>query len=161
MKQSLTEMIVDYESDAILDPDDAATAYTCAQCNRKQKALRRSEIVRSPEMLIVAMRRFRRSEQGTFVRNSQRVDVLSPLIVPVRPEIGVEISTVYNVSAVIHHQGSQPNSGHYYADIRRGNNWFRCNDRAVTPSIIADLGNETSYVVFFQRQGIQQTTTHF
>ena len=61
--------------------DDAATAYKCAQCNRKQKALRRSEIVRSPEMLIVAICRFRRSEQGAFVR----VDVLSPLIVPVRP----------------------------------------------------------------------------
>ena len=128
IKQSLSEMIVDYASDDILE------AYMCAQCNRNQRALLRSEIVRSSEILVLAVRRFKRSEQGAFVRNTQRVDLLPPLVLPVRPEIGVEISTIYNVSAVIHHQGSRPNSGHYYADIHRHNKWFRCNDQAVTPS---------------------------
>ena len=89
------------------------------------------------------------------------MDLLPPLNVPVIPEIDVKIATLYNVSAIIHHEGSRPNSGHYYADIRRQNKWFHCNDRAVTPSIIRKLGNDTSYVVFLKQQGVQQTTTQF
>ena len=58
IKQSLTEMIEDYETDDILEGE---TAYMCSQCNRKQRALRRSAIVRCPDMLIVAMRRFKRT----------------------------------------------------------------------------------------------------
>jgi ubiquitin C-terminal hydrolase len=158
IKQSLPKMIEDFETDEILD---GATAYMCSRCNRRQKALRRAVIVRCPEMLVVAMRRFKRTEQGSFVRNRQKVDLLPPLNVPVRPEIDVEFVTTYNVSAIIHHEGSHPNRGHYYADIRRHNKWFHCNDRAVTPSNISDLGNDTSYVVFFKRQGIQRTITHF
>ena len=148
-------MIVVYESDDILE------AYMCAQCNTNQRALFRSDIASSPEMLVLALCRFKRSEQGAFVRNTQRLDLIPPLVLPVRPEIGVENSTVYNVFAVIHHRGNRPDSGHYYADIRRHDKWFRCNDRAVTPSLIDVLGNETAYVIFFKRQGIQHTIQEF
>ena len=45
VKQSLSEIIVDYDSDDILE------AYMCTQCNTNQRTLVRSEITSSPRLL--------------------------------------------------------------------------------------------------------------
>jgi len=149
VRSSVSAMVEDFSADQILDGDNA---YNCLQCGRKQKAIERSEIVSAPVMLALVLRRLEPAplRQGTLVRNTQTIKYLSPVSVRERTGSGVEIAVRYEAMAVIHYEGDSVR-GHYFAHINKQGRWFRCNDRAVTPSVIGDLGSDTAYMIFCRK----------
>jgi ubiquitin C-terminal hydrolase len=55
----------------------------------------------------------------------------------------------YKTYAVIEHEGSTPNSGHYFVRIRRGNKWFEYNDSAPVREIPKEyVITNNSYLIF-------------
>jgi ubiquitin C-terminal hydrolase len=157
---SVSAMVKSCSVEEVLEGDNACW---CVQCGRKQKAVRRSDLTVAPQMLALAVRnRFLQSPvpslptspltapPPSYVRNSQRIKHFSPLKVCVRTDNGVEVAVRYDVTAVIHHEGRR-DRGHYFAHINRQGRWFRCNDRAVTPSVLSTLGNDTAYVILCKK----------
>jgi uncharacterized UBP type Zn finger protein len=147
VKESLSEMVESCSVDEMVERE-------CAQCRQKQKMAMRTDLAAAPPILILQIRdRFLPSplNDGSIVRNSQEIKDLSSLNVRVRTDIGVEIGVRYRISAIIHHEGVSNDRGHYFAHINRRDRWFRCNDRAVSPSVLSSLGKDTAYVVFCKK----------
>ena len=149
VRHSVSAMLEAFSDDEVLEGDNA---YECQQCKRKQRTVQRSELASAPLMLVLVLRRFAPSplQQGSLVRSSQKIKYLSPLKVRVRYDVGVERAVGYETLAVIHQEGSQER-GHYFAHINKQGRWFRCNDRAVTPSVTNSIGNDTAYVGFCKK----------
>jgi len=61
----------------------------------------------------------------------------------------------YAISRVIHHSGTESlSSGHYWADVKLDNQWWRRNDNSVTPFLeetVLKNGCSTSYIIVLQR----------
>ena len=149
VRQSVSAMLEAFSADEVLDGENA---YECPQCVTKQKAVQRSVLVSAPGMLVLVVRRFEPSplQQGTYVRSKQKIMYLSPVKARVRDSVGVEVAVRYETLAVIHHEGNT-DRGHYLAHINKQGRWFRCNDRAVTPSVTSNIGSEASYVIFCKK----------
>ena len=147
VKESVEEMI---ESSSV----DEAVVRECAQCGEKQMMSSRTDLAVAPPILILQIRdRFLPSplNDGSNVRNSRVIKHLSSPNVRIRTGVGVEICVRYDVLAIIHHEGIRNNRGHYFAHIKRQDSWFRCSDRAVTPSVLSTLGADTAYVVLCKK----------
>jgi ubiquitin carboxyl-terminal hydrolase 22/27/51 len=56
----------------------------------------------------------------------------------------------YKLRACISHSGNR-NSGHYVAHVLSGHQWYKCNDSAVTESMLRRVSVD-AYVLFFVRK---------
>lgn len=60
--------------------------------------------------------------------------------------------TLYDLYAVINHEGSL-HQGHYTSHVKRGGEWFRCQDQKVCVvdenTVLSD--SSTAYVLFYQQ----------
>jgi ubiquitin C-terminal hydrolase len=147
VKESVAEMI---ESCSV----DQAVVRECVQCGEKQMTTTRTDLAVAPPILILQIRdRFLPSplNDGSIVLNNLAIKHLSPLNARIRTGICVEISVRYNVLAIIHHEGIRNNRGHYFAPIKKQDSWFRCSDRAITPSVLSTLGADTAYVILCKK----------
>ena len=62
-----------------------------------------------------------------------------------------KLKTKYSLFAVAVHQGSSVNTGHYYSYVKRGFNWYYCNDDCI--KTISENGAliTNAYLLLFQR----------
>ena len=61
----------------------------------------------------------------------------------------------YTLAAVVHHDGSDVHSGHYWTVARRDGGWWRhddeCVEAHVAAAVIAEAAQRTAYVLIYER----------
>lgn len=62
--------------------------------------------------------------------------------------------TVFNITAIISHEGNSLDFGHYVSDIKKDNVWYHCNDSIVKKAeenYTLTKCSRTSYILFYKR----------
>jgi len=117
VRQSLSQMVEEFAPDEVMEGENA---YTCAHCNKKQKAIQRSELASAPLILMMVLRRMEPSQPhgGMLVRSNQHIDYMEQMEIRVKEQDQTERTVSYETLAVIHHTSHSKDSGHYTAHIK-------------------------------------------
>lgn len=59
----------------------------------------------------------------------------------------------YDLFAVVTHEGKLDN-GHYWADVRSGDEWWHCDDDKVTPTTLGGALRQNAYMLFYVRRSL-------
>ncbi|XP_048581076.1 ubiquitin carboxyl-terminal hydrolase 48 isoform X2 [Nematostella vectensis] len=127
---SLNQCIKEFLKEEKLDCDNQ---YFCTQCQSKQDARRYIELKHLPPVLNLQLLRFvfdrktgYKKKLHSFVQFPDELDMSNIL----RDKYQGDLSTVYELSAVLMHHGSSAYSGHYVAHIRdnKTKSWYKFND---------------------------------
>ncbi|GMK59308.1 hypothetical protein CspeluHIS016_0703230 [Cutaneotrichosporon spelunceum] len=59
----------------------------------------------------------------------------------------------YDLFAVVTHEGKLDN-GHYWADVRSGDEWWHCDDDKVTPTTLGAALRQNAYMLFYVRRSL-------
>ena len=119
------------------NPTDNELRLTCETC--KHESARHSlQCTKWPSVLILQLKRFR------YNSNGEAEKVLCNVSIPHYLSLGDIDSTIesskYRLSGMIEHKGQTSLSGHYTANIRLDNEWYRCND-----SLVNALNDDIDY----------------
>lgn len=152
---------------------DGENAWFCPHCNQKRKASKTLRISRLPPVLIIHLKRFKRS------KNSDMNKLETPVDYPLRnldltkywpqlkqhefnakesellqhlPNRGQNPPFIYDLRAVTMHQGSLK-GGHYTAVAEKpGMGWFLYDDSIVVPVKEQAAISKNAYVLVYQRR---------
>lgn len=91
---------------------------TCDACadGEMRRALKSIRVDEWPRHLVCHLKRFRFQGMG------RKIDQRVPTPLTIEP---------YRLASMINHRGATAFSGHYTAVVRRGDDWFMCNDHSV------------------------------
>ncbi|TNJ27241.1 Ubiquitin carboxyl-terminal hydrolase [Giardia muris] len=131
--------------------------WTCSNCNEKRQANHWSEFYEIGDYLVFQLLRFTMDDYG-YARKLTH-DVRYPLKLDMKPYVrkirGINSPSnyLYDLHAVIFHQGII-DSGHYYAGIRdKFGNWWIANDSHVSRAeSIDDIISPSAYVLLYKRR---------
>uniref|UniRef100_A0A6C0CFW1 USP domain-containing protein n=1 Tax=viral metagenome TaxID=1070528 RepID=A0A6C0CFW1_9ZZZZ len=114
--------------------------------NTKGLSLSEKKIITFPEVLIISLKRFK---YNTATQTSEKITKNLTL----SSNININ-GLIYNLQAVVYHQGSTINSGHYIAECLVDGQWINYDDDIVTPAVgePVDNRNRQSYILFYTRQ---------
>jgi ubiquitin C-terminal hydrolase len=103
----------------------------CEQCEKKVRATKLTYWILFPQVLVIHLKRFRSLAQGVFKCHTQ-VDFETTLKVHghLSGMSGAQ-SVLYQLTAMVCHQGQWAHSGHYVAYVLREGKWYCCNDKKV------------------------------
>lgn len=155
---TLEKCLKDFSSDEILDKDDM---YHCSHCNKKEKTQINIYIWKSPEILIMHLKRFENeyiSQQ--YSRQSKTNSVIK------FPLEGLSLrdnhtthnvdDALYNLVSIILHMGTCT-AGHYKAYCKNpiNNEWYEHNDETIVHIPINEIENDIvtkdAYVLVYQK----------
>ncbi|OCF60293.1 ubiquitin carboxyl-terminal hydrolase 22/27/51 [Kwoniella mangroviensis CBS 10435] len=60
---------------------------------------------------------------------------------------------MYDLFAVVTHEGKLDN-GHYWADVREGEEWWHCDDDKVTPTTLSSVLSQKAYMLFYVKRSL-------
>lgn len=108
---------------------DETNKYDCPVCGSLQVAIRYSELRILPPVLNLQLLRFE-SSNGHSRKLSSVLKFPNKLDMNqfVKTSVG---SNIYNLFAVLIHEGQTSHSGHYISFIKKGPTWFKFNDEVV------------------------------
>ena len=117
--------------------------YECDRCKEKQRCLRKCDLWRLPEILVICVKR-----NTGYNKDTRAVE--APLVLDVAPYLSVHRDrTIYSLYGIANHMGS-PIFGHCTCHILRGDQWYYVNDEHITPiSRVEDT--KTNYIFFYAR----------
>ena len=113
--------------------------YRCEYCD--QYGGTRSNMLKEvhmPKYILIKLNRAMRDEDGTTYKNSGRVRP-PPMINVTSKE---QSNYSYTLCGIVTHLGSSIDEGHYIAEVKYGNCWFKCNDSSVTKTTFERLSDE-------------------
>eukprot|EP00347_Sterkiella_histriomuscorum_P008234 403345866 len=130
----------------------------CSQCKQHQNALKKMELYRAPEFLIIHLKRF--SHQRASFFSSRKIQELIDF-----PVEGLDLRNyclqsssnkeqyIYDLYAVSNHYGSL-NGGHYTAFAQNPINkrWYEFDDSDVSRIDSSKIATKASYVLFYRRR---------
>jgi len=120
--------------------------FLCPQCNRETTCTKQLSISQAPQVLILHFKRF--TNQGK--KNNRVVRFPVSLTVPI--ETG-RINVKYDLYAVIIHDGQSCSSGHYFAYVRWGGEWYEANDSRVRLRDVRTAGGRgAAYILFYEQE---------
>jgi ubiquitin C-terminal hydrolase len=140
------------DADAELRDDQKKVVYTPAIC--------RYSFEETPQCLIVHLQRFSisklagRRRKSSFGYGKDHRDVImphqfSPSKILCHPAI--ETDGLYQLKAMVIHEGATAEFGHYIAIVCRGDRWYRISDSSVAPiGQDAALSCTNAYVAFYE-----------
>jgi len=154
--------------------EETLAGYRCDSCGAMGSSLRRCEITRPPQQLVVTLNRFAYTKQGGQEKVDTHVAVDVSLRLPFKPTSdsaeGMEQTAAsYVLYAIVTHAGSTPHSGHYVclgrsSEVGAGDAsegvWRRFDDSTVsalpgttTQEALDQLANgaATAYMLFYRR----------
>ena len=110
-----------------------------------------------PEVLVVQMKRFEFDNYGGASKIKTPVTIdsenfdLSTFIDPKLLENGK--SANYRLCSYVNHIGTSPSGGHYTANVRKGEQWFKCDDEDVITLSKGEekKDREQAYLLVFER----------
>jgi len=142
---------------------NGSNQYSCDRCKKKVDAVKIIKLDRVPEILVLHLKRFRHN--GTLFGNSK---VSTKVKFPIRhldlqnylSDSALEHmrqtggSTLYNLAALVQHQGMSVNGGHYVAicQNRSTGHWYEFSDDIVTPLEEQAVLKKEPYLLFYLRQ---------
>eukprot|EP01119_Soliformovum_irregulare_P013741 TRINITY_DN3689_c0_g2_i1.p1 TRINITY_DN3689_c0_g2~~TRINITY_DN3689_c0_g2_i1.p1 ORF type:complete len:826 (-),score=209.35 TRINITY_DN3689_c0_g2_i1:13-2226(-) len=129
-----------------LGPQDT---WYCPKCKTFQQAMKKFDIFRIPEVLVVHLKRF---QYGKHTRDKLDVRVNFPSVLDVAPFVdGITERTQYKLFGTSNHFGGL-GGGHYTAYAQTNERWYSFNDsevRTVDPNSV--IGAKEAYLLFYQR----------
>lgn len=116
---------------------------TCPSCGHN-RALCRQEITRVPRLLRLHLKRFSFSARGRPIKHQ------AVALVPRQLQLGAYRGSL---AAVVVHEGPRADRGHYVCFIRAHDNWWRCDDEAVTREDERSVLACCAYLCFYEEAG--------
>ncbi|KAF9587086.1 hypothetical protein IFM89_039694 [Coptis chinensis] len=134
-----------------LGPDDM---WYCPTCKEHRQAIKKLDLWRLPEILVVHLKRFSYSR---YLKNKLDTFVNFPtcdlnLEKYVKSKAAAAGSHVYKLYAISNHYGGL-GGGHYsaYAKLIEENRWYHFDDSYVSPISEEEIKTSAAYVLFYQR----------
>ncbi|EGG00944.1 ubiquitin-specific protease [Melampsora larici-populina 98AG31] len=122
---SLSSLTVEESINGMVS-EETIDHYHCEECNNRQEAYRRTELLSAPRVLIANLHRF--SAYGEKVHD--HID-LSTTLKLISTSNGAE--ALYQLQAVVCHTGMSTHNGHYYTYVKGFNGrWYLLNDHKTT-----------------------------
>ena len=124
--------------------------YKCSKCKVPVAASKGFSILIPPNVLTVHLKRFnfRGGKVDRMVDFAEELDISAFLSRP-----GQRV--VYRLTSVLVHAGASSNSGHYFAFVRVGRDWFRMDDASVRPVPFATVLQQRAYLLFYTKDPAQ------
>ncbi len=134
--------------------------YFCEQCNDYVTGEERRKFFHLPQILSIQLKRFSKSN-GTISKITSGVSIPLDLDVSdyITSDISDDVSKIYNLIGVVCHSGSL-DGGHYFAYVKDGDTWYKCNDSSATivTNLTSTMGTTTPYILFYQRNDVPVAT---
>ena len=99
-----------------------------------------------PNYILVKLRRAEMDAFGRTKKNNS--DVIPPLGFIIQTDNDNVIA--YSLCGVLTHLGRNLNSGHYISEVKKYNEWWKCNDDTITETTFEDLSKQ-GYGFLFRR----------
>lgn len=133
-----------------------ANKYHCERCQKKVDASKRYSIRQAPNVLTIILKRF----QDRNRKNNARIQFTEQLDITKYLAAGNPTKNVtYELSAVVCHEGSSTNSGHYYAVVRSPDgNWTTKDDSFQRDIRLDQVLAKKAYVLFYTRRNSHPTS---
>ena len=155
--KSITTLELAFEKfteDETLSDDNMVT---CSRCKAKRVVTKGLRLATAPTMLVVNFKRFLYDSCGRLTRLSKHVQF------PLRLEIGDYMSRAnrgkplpYTLVAVLVHRGRSCDCGHYFAYVRKGNDWYLANDAEVSKVDVDEVLGSQAYVMVYEVAGMKE-----
>lgn len=140
----LTTLLGSYFKEEILDGDNA---FRCTEtCNSLRSASKKLRLDELPRIAVIGLVRFDSNLQkiSGHVQFENELDLGS--------YTGHDLESVmFDLLAIIVHQGESNNSGHYYAFVRSGWRWLKFDDSSVTEVTWDTVIDEEAYLLFYEQ----------
>ena len=123
--------------------------YNCSKCDCLTDAKREETLYKTSNILIISFKRFTKVGEMITQKNTQFVSC---------PIDNLDLSSIikhktcpkkYSLYAVSNHTGSL-NGGHYYSHIKKGANWYSCNDIYIQTLNKEDVISDKAYILFYK-----------
>ncbi|XP_072037849.1 ubiquitin carboxyl-terminal hydrolase 3-like [Amphiura filiformis] len=139
--------------------------YMCTQCRKRQPSTKKFTVRCLPNVLCVHIKRFQwtgflRSKIDTFVKFPAKELDLKPYLLKPKEEDKNGTTCMYDLAAVVVHQGSGAGCGHYIAFAKQDGQWFCFNDSSVSPVEEKTVLRCKAYLLFYTCRKYQQND-HF
>ncbi|KAJ8038123.1 Ubiquitin carboxyl-terminal hydrolase 36 [Holothuria leucospilota] len=140
--------------DRLIRPEilDGDNKYKCARCKRQVNAQKKFNIHRSSNVLTLCLKKFDFQRYGS---GKLHKDISYPEVLNIRPYMSDVKGppVIYNLYAVLTHQGASCNSGHYFCFVRAPNKmWYCMNDAHVSQASVNRVLNQDAYLLFYIRK---------
>ncbi|PXF48005.1 Ubiquitin carboxyl-terminal hydrolase 42 [Gracilariopsis chorda] len=127
--------------------------YKCEGCRSLVNAQKRFSVRRAPNVLTLHLKRFDRTRKDARFIAFPNVLDLAPYMYG-RPS---EATALYKLSAILIHQGTSRQFGHYFAYVRNANgNWSLKDDSTSRTVDLSTVMRQKAYLLFYTR--IDDTT---
>ena len=145
---SLTDALADFTAEETLGHDNAVY---CTHCAAKETATKALRLATAPSILVCHLKRFAMDKYGRPERVNKHVQFSERL------HIGSYMSKVkqsrpppYDLVAVLVHQGSSCDSGHYIAFCKHAGEWYQCNDSTVEKVPFETVLRQQAYILVYE-----------
>jgi ubiquitin C-terminal hydrolase len=112
--------------------------------NRKRPILKRTSLGHTPTIMVLHLKRWKLN----FTKKN--VIVHTPLVLDLQPFTLNEVPCNYELFGIINHSGSH-RCGHYYASIKKGDDWYSMNDHFIQSIPVTQLIHENNYCLFYRK----------
>jgi ubiquitin C-terminal hydrolase len=137
-------------------------AWYCSNCKKHQEALKKLDIYRAPNILIVQFKRFKiksNSSMMGFLSNRKNDSIID---YPVEKldltnfiASDVKEDAVYDLFAISQHYGGI-SSGHYTALCKNFDNWYEFDDDRVSKATPEDIVTSSAYLLFYKKRDMNK-----
>ncbi|WVF65721.1 hypothetical protein IAT40_000452 [Kwoniella sp. CBS 6097] len=161
------------------DPSSGSKGYECGKCGGGPGtvATRKLSVKKLAPVLSFQLKRFAHSSLATSTKIESHVRFPSTLDMrpyvdtpaPSSPSSGAGTQQarttskddellpdslfLYDLFAVVTHEGKLDN-GHYWADVREGEEWWHCDDDKVTPTTLSSVLSQKAYMLFYVKRSL-------
>ncbi|KAL7482347.1 hypothetical protein ACHAW6_008010 [Cyclotella cf. meneghiniana] len=151
---SLERALAKFTEEETLDDDNMVT---CSRCKVKRAVTKGLRLATAPTMLVINYKRFAYDNYGRLSRLSKQVTF------PLRLELKDYMSRAnrgkpppYSLVAVLVHRGRSCDCGHYFAYVRKGQDWYLANDDVVTKVDVDEVLSAQAYVLVYEVEGMKE-----
>jgi ubiquitin carboxyl-terminal hydrolase 22/27/51 len=160
--------------------DHGGKGYSCSACGggKGVYASKKMSIKKLPPVLAFQLKRFAHGATSSKIETAVRFPShlnMKPYVEPTAGPASKASSTsgrdgseaaptpaddelpsslyMYDLFAVVTHEGKLDN-GHYWADVRSGDEWWHCDDDKVTPTTLSNALKQKAYMLFYVRRSL-------
>lgn len=126
--------------------------YRCESCNHLTDASKQFKLHETPNILTIHLKRFQMTPYG-MVKIGRDVEFgaemdLTPFLSNPRAK-----KVLYDLYAVLVHEGQSCNSGHYHCFVKNSNGvWYSMNDESVHQVSLGTVLKQKAYILFYQKR---------
>ena len=144
-KEKLNECLNEYFKEEFIKDKDAF----CDKCkNKNVKMSKKLEIVIFPPILTIHIKRFEGNGEKINTKISFKLELNLDKFVN---ENNNNNNLKYELFATVVHQGSSIRGGHYFAVVKRKDEWFICDDDSVSKCNEKNALNSDCYLLFYRQ----------